>query len=268
VSRAVDRPLTLPMRILVYLKGRGEPFDPFRMMSNVFGRWADNRARQVFRPSVYAPGIPRGELVDLFGRTGTSGTRWYLEQMKYGSWQRFDIVHMVGPVKDLALGLANRLVLGSIGRSTRARLLILQIPSEDFDVACQVGRGIVDARGPTVMVAAADPRQGLPEYLTDVYAGIVHNESLAQVAERSMRRSLDVCLLIGREGEYLFRLDPIRRDLEERFARLDRSHSRRVARLEELGPDLRFLHQSHRSPTTICWSTSDLAGHHPLLGCG
>jgi hypothetical protein len=244
--RTAGRLLTLPIRILVCLTPDSELFNPFRMMDEVFGRWAANRAGRVFVPKVYAPQIPLGELRARLGAP-LKDNAWYVEHLSFTAWQRFDIVHIAGFINEIARGLANSLALGSLMRSSKTRLLILQTTRDDFPEACDVGRSIVKGRGPTVLAVGADPRQGLPEYLIDIYGGIVHNESLDTLSQSRSYRTMDATLLAGRDGQLLLRLDPIRQQLEDRVREVERSHAERRYTVDNLNDSFRRLHRSQRA---------------------
>jgi hypothetical protein len=124
----------------------------------------------------------------------------------------------------------------------------LVLSRECRPVASSIWRSIVAARGPTVLIAAADSKQGLSEYVTKVYAGIVHNESPLSVTESSIgdTRNQEIGLIYGRDGDRLLRLDPLQRALEDRFTELNGSRDRWAASLKDVDSHLRFLHQAHR----------------------
>lgn len=106
---------------------------------------------------------------------------------------RFDIIHFTGHVEwkdgERALKVTEsddewmdaRSVASAFG-ATRTRLVILQVPSRHFENAVGLSKEVVDRQVPAVVVVASRNAAAVNVYLTDLFADIVHNKELEEVA--------------------------------------------------------------------------------------
>jgi len=247
LPRTARRSVTFPLQILVCITAHDGIFNPFQMMSTVFGRWAENRANNVFKISVFAPDISTDSFNQRFGNIVKPKVGSHFDQMTLQAWRGFDIVHMVGPMAEWTGSLAGRLALGSLTRSTKTRLLIFQTPRNDFESASRVARQIVSSQGPTVLATAGDSMEDTSRCLEEIYAGIVHNAFLTEVAKSLNWQGVDARLAFGRRGDGLLRFDAIRREAEDRLARLTQSQNRHVDHVRILQSEGRLLHKADRA---------------------
>jgi hypothetical protein len=148
----------------------------------------------------------------------------------------YDIVHFIGAVEwkdgDRALRLSEhearwlpvRNLLEAL-QAARTRLLILHVGTRHVPVARDLARSMVDLGGPTVLVAACTDPGLANTYFADVYAGIVHNNSLESAAEPKpwILKSpfgLSIDLYHGQGGSEVLRFDRWLESLSERTQEL------------------------------------------------
>lgn len=266
-------------------------FDLPSMMGRLLGRFDWQGASRVVRPRIWAPGwsterlrrfvsSPFTEHRDLFGdeAVATLAARGFPGAPPQGrpsreavwrsgesSVEHYDVVHVLatlgwaaGPALMLAEGQDEWLGAAALSdalRTAGTRLLILQVPRRDAPIARPLAEEVVGSGGPAVLVVATG-RAWVEVYLREVYARLVHNRPLAELATPPPSDlpsgEVEVHLYLGEGGNDLLRLDRWLENVQHRAGELaSRAHSlRQSAPLPRLDAVLqapeRRLHRSQR----------------------
>jgi hypothetical protein len=131
--------------------------------------------------------------------------------------------------------------LGRVLTATKTRLLILQVPHRCLEVAQEMGRDLVEEGVPaTIVVAARDPAVA-NGYLANLYANIIHNRRIVDVAcpKKGMPKreeELAVRLFYDRGSERILKFDDWLESLRHRFDRVAADFASRAAEDRATGP--------------------------------
>lgn len=274
-------PLNVLLALPEYVtESKDAPFNLPAAINDLMGRAGWERATSVMTPYVWAPGWKYEQLREFvlkpFGNKGRDFPEAGLKALRADSpfksfadkfWglelQRYDIIHLMGRPGSVRLPHSyfgknpyaheEYLFLGEESGGMMAgalrdalvasgtRLLILQVPADEEEIALRLARRIVEASGPAVLVVADGGQVTLSAYFLNLYAEIVHNRSLSEVADPGRQASshpvedISLHLFMGTDCEDLLRL--------EFFA--ERIHSRidRCRQIIEATPILSKLHE-------------------------
>lgn len=232
--------------------------------------WDDEKLRRVFGSAFDVSGrrIPPEVLDGLrVEHFPASPSR---VKMRFWSRPRFDVVHFTGAAPwwipdDACLALKREeKSWGSSedllkGRAMQAgelrdalvwcgtRLLILHTRPADADGAERLAGYVAGGGGPAVIVVAGDDAETLDAYFANLYAGIIHNQPLSEVARPSysMEERLHVTLYLGEGGEELLKFDRLLASLSGRIDALSEEIGRvEDARTDVLAKRKTYLHNS------------------------
>jgi hypothetical protein len=238
-----DSPPVLPMDILLTLPDYVTDLEPQEWLFNLPGAINDlmgsagwERATQVMKPEIWAPKWTDEQLYDFaaspFGRNKRAFPK--IEPRELRSTRRdYEIVHFVGNFlvegNDVTVALGTSGISPSFGFEEfrdallrfRTRLLILQHPGPSYQSypdaymseGGRLAQALIAAGGPPVLViASTQTAEVANRYLADVYAGIVHDWSLPDVARPNSEIEADVtvALFLGDGGEDILRLSRVR----------------------------------------------------------
>ncbi|MGB2678399.1 MAG: hypothetical protein WAN12_15040 [Candidatus Acidiferrum sp.] len=155
----------------------------------------------------------------------------------------------------------------------RTRLLILQVPSEQSVNAVRLGTFVVGAGGPAVLVVesgrvpaygvfsrhlapmikkwswSVDDKEALDAYFFGVYANILHNRPLADVARpepQLEKRGLTALLIHGQGGDGLLRFDRFVDALHGRIDEMQKTAAQPDKSVKDLRVLTRRLHRSQQ----------------------
>jgi hypothetical protein len=205
-------------------------------VARLFRRFGWESAVKVLNPHIWAPGWDDNQLRAFVMAPSPFNETWPLPDLPVESlrvpdfpgsgaladiyqpnYPQFDIIHFSGYIvkgdSNPALyveGWAMRGMSAGALRdalvAARTRLLILHVPVEQFHDAERLAECIVGGGGPAVLVviAFANPDR----YFFNLYASIVHNRPLPQVAEpENWELGLRLRLLYGEGGDGLLQFD-------------------------------------------------------------
>jgi hypothetical protein len=204
--------------------------------------WDDEKFRQVFASPFGASG--RSIPPRIFGRLRVREFPASRARLKVPLWSRpvFDVVHFTGAIpwwgfadSCLALQGEGRAWVGFEdvveGRAVPAgelrdalvwcgtRLLILQVRPAESQWAERLGAYIAGGGGPAVLVVVGGDAEALQAYFTSLYAGIIHNQFLGEVARPMayLEERLNVTLYLGEGGEEILKFDRLLATLADRI---------------------------------------------------
>jgi len=209
-------PVGLPLNVLFALPDyvTADPSAPvFNLPSTIerlLGKFGWERASQIMRPFVWAPGWSPEQLAQfatspfagvsvLFEgdpltriRTvdfpGTGGLRDFAR----ADFPDFQIIHLVAAVgwrngeRVVVLSRATEITLrepelSAALRTAQTRLLILQVPNSQHQDASTIGEFVASSGGPATIVVSSNDPASASRYLTDLYAAVIHNQPLGTV---------------------------------------------------------------------------------------
>jgi hypothetical protein len=208
-----NRAVEMPIDILLALAPGQTPPDPrsFNVLaacSSVLGRFGWERALKVLNPKVWAPDWSDDRILQLLAgaNLGSELARSIRAErfLAFGTdlshphfgLQQYEIIHYVGevlvagrtPQPMIRFAIGDRWTTLTPGSFTdllvqsATRLLILQVGSTREN-ALRLGQQIGESGGPAVLVTSGNEGQQMLRYWTDVYAGIVHNRLLFEIAD-------------------------------------------------------------------------------------
>jgi CHAT domain len=224
-------PPVLPIDILYYLPeyitNNASPEWIFNLpgaINDLMGSSGWERGTQVLKPRIFAPGLTDAQLIAFasapFGRNKYQFPRIDAGELR-APFAECEIVHFVGSIfeenSDTFFNLLN----------PSTRLLILQNLSSDMPAPPaeylraneRLAQVIIEAGGPPVLIMAGARRpEASNRYLADVYAKIVHDQPLSEVARPDEQIDEDVIveLLLGQGGDDILRLSVLRAQLDAR----------------------------------------------------
>lgn len=249
-------------------------------------------ATKVIKPHIWAPGWSDDELKTFatspFVSTHESvpGTLFEdLSACEFFDGQQYEIVHFTGYVIErrnnptLYLDVSRTMEAGALRDalvSADTRLLVLNVPADQFDYAVRLAELVVGGGGPAVIVvslgqatplstldlitelyievAEANWGSGDPKLVTDyfsqLYLDLVHNLPLTSVAAPPewQQPGLNVCLYYGTDGEKLLDFTRWMDILGRRMQGVKKIAIERNLRLERLRPHYeKFLRPSKRA---------------------
>jgi hypothetical protein len=303
-------PARLPFSILLCLPNYvtsdpgAAPFNLTAAIARLIGRAGAARAMSVFRPRIWAPGWNNAEL-QQFITSPFQDRPWLFRDFHPAAFRAldfiplnesrwpYDIVHFCGfveerggfPALDLGESAPGYLRHGALLDAlltARTRLLILQVPKEQFEQTHELAKAIVAGSGPAVMAVVGRDSGTVDRFLLNTYANILHNTSIPEVAQPEPwleyqqltvqdlapegtqpqgQQSLSVRIVYGDGGRDLLRLDPYVSSLRER---LDTAWGQIVANTSGLSQLYQtrqlFLHTSQLRALT-----DPTLGHNALL---
>lgn len=212
-----EDPATLPLHVLLAVPDYvsavpGAPvFNVVGAAARLLGRFGWERASKILRPHVWAPAwtdedlarfatspfLDRGELLagvpaTRLGAEDFPGLGALADPAGVGR-SSYDIVHVVASARwkdgERAFCLSETQdawlraePLREALRVARTRLLIVQAPSSDAEVAREIAR-VVARDGPAVLVVSSAEPSPVQGYFMDVYADVVHNRPLEEAVE-------------------------------------------------------------------------------------
>jgi hypothetical protein len=245
-------PVTMPLRILLALAPRQTPaqtwaFNVLAAWNQLLGHFGWDRANRIMKPAIWAPdwtverfyrfvrdaGIDEARAAPL--RTNDFLGTALLTRPRASD--RHDVVHFVGEVfsqgsEDLPILLPVQIaddeeapvpVLGP-GSLRDAlidfgtRLMILQV-STSRPLALRLAEFVTLSGGPAVLVVTGKHADALHEYIVGLYAGLVHNLSLDEIAapQDTTVDAPEVTLFSSPERDLSLRFDGYMDDLERRL---------------------------------------------------
>jgi CHAT domain len=281
-----EAPVELPLRILLALP-RYVTDDPAATVFNLpgaigrlLGRAGADRAIRVLMPQVWAPGFSAKQL-RKFATSPFLDRPGIFDQFNIEGWRvrdspgtgflgapsgspvvACDVVQFAGRVEMpageplLLTGVSpggGRLRPGALRDAlvaARTRLLVLGVPGSDFRSAVRLADIIAGGGGPAVVIVAGRDGGTVNLYLLNLYANIVHNQLLPQLAkpDANLERpwltvgelpvtahadalSVHVAYARGQEGRLTF--SDFKGTLDSRVARLHRYVATARSRLDQ-----------------------------------
>ncbi len=256
-------PAQLPFSILLCLpeyvtSDQGAPrFNLMASIGRLIGRAGSAGAMGVFKPRIWAPGWKDTELhqfvtspfqdrPELFQGLHPAALRALdFVSVSEAGWA-YDIVHFIGFVDErggfasliLGHGSPSYLRAGALLDallSARTRLLVLQVPKQQFERTYELAKVIVAGGGPAVLAVTGRDSGTVDRYLLNTYANILHNFEIPELArpedwliyqqltvqdtgvQQQQQHSLNVRIVYGTGGRHLLRLDPYVDTLSQRL---------------------------------------------------
>jgi hypothetical protein len=268
-----ESPVELPLRILVALPQyiTDDPAAPvFNLpgaIGRLLGRAGAERATRVLMPRVWAPGFTAQQL-RRFATSPFLDRPGIFEPIDIEAWRVpdfpsigfvgvpsafpvavYDVVQFAGRVEmsagepQLLIGVGPGGCRSGPGAlrdalvAARTRLLILGVPGADFQSAVRLADFVAGGGGPAVVVVAGRDAGTVNLYLLNLYANIVHNQPLPQLAKPDMHLerpwltvgelpatvhadALNIHVAYAKGGEGRLNFSNFKKTLEDRVARL------------------------------------------------
>lgn len=274
-----DDPATLPLHVLLAIPDYvsavpGAPvFNVVGAATRLLGRFGWERATKILRPHVWAPAwtdedilrfatspfLDRRELFEglpatRLGAKGFPGLGSLADPGGSGH-PAYDVVHVVAAARwkdgERALHLSERQdawlraeALSEALRVARTRLVIVQVPPPEAEVAREIARVVARGGQAVLVVSCAEPSP-VQGYLMDVYADIVHNRPLEEAVAPgawldASSPGLDVDLFAPDGSTDVLRFEAWLGSVQERADELIRTVEEHARQLESTGETLRI----------------------------
>jgi len=291
-----EEPAQLPVRVLLALpdyvtSAKGPPlFNVPAAVLRLLGRQVWNVAEKVMVPKVWAPGWNLEQLrafvaTPLLGLASSGFHGVDVDNLRSAKFPDgvHEIIHFIGFVSTGRKYPAIHLINNPFGMQSGAfrdvlvraqtRLLILQVPSEQYSNATRLATFVVGGGGPTVLVVQSgrvpayakfprvlrsvirnwswelDDKEALDTYFLGLYANILHNRSLSDVARPEPdleKRGLTATLIHGQGGDGLLQFDRWVGSIEERIRQAQTAAKLPKDPFENLRALTRRLHRSQQ----------------------
>ncbi|MBI4546211.1 MAG: hypothetical protein HY703_13515, partial [Gemmatimonadetes bacterium] len=252
-------PVDMPIDVLIAISHLTPAYNPFLIFRDLLGHFGWDRALKVVAPRLWAPAWSPEQLALLPAQAEVPPAhlpRMLAEAFPGESpWpQQYEVVHYIGrigtgpggeaepvlrlPRPDRTVGpaeLRDRLLAVS------TRLLILEVSRRSRREAVRLAEQIALAGGPAALVIVRLEATPLHDYVREVYAGILHNRPLPEVAAAAegMGPDLDVTFVMGEGGESMLRFDSL---LDRLTVRASELASRAGDKVADLLGTRRYLH--------------------------
>jgi LysM repeat protein len=255
----IAKPIKMPVDILLalppYIKKPTKFFNLWGMIDSGLGELGWEKALEVFKPYLWAPGLDRkyileylndasrpeckGQHIRFTGRhirgsllpsfPMSTGLRRYGDLIDPDRAQ-FEIIHFHGRITDAGVLLDDTgttktgAVLQAVSperlidalTAAETRLLILQVDPQDSADSNKFGRAVVRLGGPAVLTATSTSPDILSEFFVGLYGNILFNRPLSELgAVQTDNPNLHVNLFCGRSSEDLLQFNRVIQKLEE-----------------------------------------------------
>ena len=290
-----EEPAQLPVRVLLTLpdyitSGQRPPlFNVPAAVSRLLGRQGWKVAERVMPPQVWAPGW-NPEQLRTFVTTPFLGTPWAFPEVNVENFRsskfpdgEHEIIHFIGFVStgrgypaihllDNPFGMQSGALRDALVRA-QTRLLILQVPSEQYSNAARLATFVVGGGGPAVLVVQSgrvpdynafprvlrpmiknwswevDDKEALDTYFLGLYANILHNRPLSDLARPEPdleKRGMTATLIHGQGGNGLLQFDRWVDTIQERIRKAQKATELPKEGFENLRGLTRRLHRSQQ----------------------
>jgi hypothetical protein len=301
-----EEPAPMPVRVLLALpdyvtSASGAPlFNMPAAVSSLLGASGWTLAKKVMKPSVWAPAWTFEQL-RAFVTASPQISKWAFPNAAIAELpvrdfpaDKYEVVHFIGFVTvangNPAIHLHLKNVFGmQVGAwrdalvRAHTRLLILQVPSEQYASAELLASYVAGAGGPAVLVVQSgsvpeypvvrrlsprtkkwswkvEDKEVLDDYFLNVYANILHNRPLMEVARPTAeveKRGLTATLLYGQGADSSLQFDGLLRKFHSKVQALQNAATQQVTGIQDLRRQMHLLHKSQRVHFEKAFASAD-----------